>query len=293
MSTNGKNEGIVKKMKFLYKILRGGYNTIETYNRKDAGKMNNNSKENRRANLYVTLLVILMMIAVVVAIAGAVVRNVNTEAPETTKVTGKTEEVTKADATADDAFAEEEDETTEQPDELAEKDGETKEDASADTTVSVDGEAEEEQLPQFINPTGGEIMQNYSMEVPVFSITMNDYRTHSGVDISVGAGEAIYAAADGVIEEIWDDPMMGKCLSISHAGGGVSTYANLNEELPAGITVGTNVAAGDIIAAAGESALEEIAQEPHLHFELEVDGVSVNPADYIDFSAGTPQYEDQ
>ncbi len=38
MSTEDKNEGIVKKKKFLYKISRRGYNTIETYNRKDAGE---------------------------------------------------------------------------------------------------------------------------------------------------------------------------------------------------------------------------------------------------------------
>ena len=96
-----------------------------------------------------------------------------------------------------------------------------------------------------------------------------------------------------MIGEVWDDPMMGKCLSITHAGGGVSTYSNLCEELPAGITVGTSVKAGDIIAAAGESALAEIAQESHLHFELQVNGVSVNPADYIDFSGGNAQFEDQ
>lgn len=251
--------------------------------------MNNNSKENRKANLYVTLLVILMMIAVVVAIAGAVVRNVNTDAAETTQPVHKVQVTEKADTTAGDTSSE----TTEDEerfDEFAEKDGKTK--SEADTTMDVNGEPEEV-LPQFVNPTGGVIMQNYSTDVPVFSPTMNDYRTHKGVDISVGAGDKICAAADGVIGEVWDDPMMGKCLSITHAGGGVSTYSNLCEELPVGITVGTSVKAGDIIAAAGESALAEIAQESHLHFELQVNGVSVNPTDYIDFSDGNAQFEDQ
>lgn len=254
--------------------------------------MNNNSKENRKANLYVTLLVILMMIAVVVAIAGAVVRNVNTDtnAADTTRSVHKVQDTVKADTTAN-ADSSQSKEDAVRSDEFAEKDGETKA-PEADTTVDVDG-TPVEQLPQFVNPTGGRIMQNYSMDVPVFSPTMNDYRTHKGVDISVGAGDKICAAADGVIEEVWDDPMMGKCLSIAHAGGGVSTYSNLCEELPAGITAGVSVQAGDIIAAAGESALAEIAQEPHLHFELQVNGVSVNPADYIDFTNGDAQFEDQ
>ena len=82
--------------------------------------MNNNSKENRKANLYVTLLVILMMIAVVVAIAGAVVRNVNTDAAETTKPVHKVQVTEKADTTAGDASSETK-KDADRSDEFAEK----------------------------------------------------------------------------------------------------------------------------------------------------------------------------
>ena len=158
-------------------------------------------------------------------------------------------------------------------------------DAAADSGNDVPVDAEPDNaLPVFVTPTDGVIMNTFSDTVPVFSVTMNDYRTHVGVDISVGAGEAIRAAADGVIDSVWDDPMMGKCLSINHSGGAVSTYKNLAPDIPEGIAEGVSVSAGQTIAAAGESALAEIAEDSHVHYELAIDGISVDPAKYINFS---------
>ena len=48
-------------------------------------------------------------------------------------------------------------------------------------------------------PASGEIVKNYSADVPVFSLTMEDYRIHSGIDISGNAGDDVLAAADGVL----------------------------------------------------------------------------------------------
>ena len=61
--------------------------------------------------------------------------------------------------------------------------------------------------------------------------------------------------------------------------------------MPDGITVGTAVHAGDRIGAIGESALMEIADSPHLHYELEIDGVSVDPADYMLIGSDDTGYE--
>ena len=245
--------------------------------------MSSNSKENTRANLYVTLLVILMMVAVVVAVAGAVVRNVSKPAEDETKRPAVT---TEADSTAPSGLVVSEDERPDTPHDQGEKDDPTTDDAAAaqdaETTDSVDAIAEDV-LPKFSSPTGGMILQGYSMDVPVFSATMNDYRTHNGVDVSVDPGERVFAAADGVIRRIWTDPMMGQCISITHSGGAVSTYANLGEVLPDGIAEGAAVKAGDVIAAAGESALAEISEESHIHYELRIDGVCVNPAEYLTF----------
>ena len=64
----------------------------------------------------------------------------------------------------------------------------------------------------------------------------------------------------------------------------MSTYKNLAPDIPEGIAEGVSVSAGQTIAAAGESALAEIAEDSHVHYELAIDGISVDPAKYINFS---------
>ena len=73
--------------------------------------------------------------------------------------------------------------------------------------------------------------------------------------------------------------MLGNTVEITHEGGIVSRYSNLSEtSLP---TVGTKVDSGAKIGCVGDSAISELADEAHLHFEMLVSGVSVNPLDYI------------
>ncbi len=146
-------------------------------------------------------------------------------------------------------------------------------------------------LPSFIAPVSGMLMKAHSVDVPVYSTTMEDYRTHTGVDIAASAGAAVRASADGIVSEIWEEPMMGHCVSITHSGGAQSVYKNLSPETPQGITVGTAVTAGTIIGAVGESALAEIAEESHLHYELHIDGVSADPADFMLIGTTDTSYE--
>jgi len=146
-------------------------------------------------------------------------------------------------------------------------------------------------LPEFIAPVSGMLSKAHSVDVPVYSLTMEDYRTHTGVDIAAADGTAVRAAADGTVSEIWEDPMMGTCLSIEHSGGARSIYKNLAPALMDGIEAGAAVQAGTILGAVGESALAEIAEPSHLHYELELDGVSVNPADYMLLGTVDTAYE--
>lgn len=166
-----------------------------------------------------------------------------------------------------------------------------------ETTATTVTEAETEHkeeviaLPEFIAPVSGGILKSHSGDTPVFSITMNDYRPHQGVDIAGPMGSDVYAAADGVISEIWEDPMSGNCISIKHEGNAVSIYRNLSPTVPEGIAVGTAVTGGEVIGSIGESSLLEIADESHLHFELMIDGSQVDPANYITFNEADTNYE--
>ena len=70
-----------------------------------------------------------------------------------------------------------------------------------------------------------------------------------------------------------------------HGDGLISVYKNLDIELPDNVRAGEEIFEGDIIGMVGESAIIEIADEPHLHFELSLDGASVDPLDFFDYKA--------
>lgn len=76
---------------------------------------------------------------------------------------------------------------------------------------------------------------------------------------------------------------MGNVIELTHEGGYKSVYMNLADEMPEAIVEGGTVRAGQTIGAVGESAICELADEPHLHFELYREGQQIDPAEMIDF----------
>lgn len=141
--------------------------------------------------------------------------------------------------------------------------------------------AVENKLPSFTLPVSGALSKPHSVKQQVYSTTMNDYRVHSGVDIVTAEHAPVYAAADGTISKIWKDTWMGYCIAIKHSGTAYTIYQNLSETLPEGIKEGTAVHAGQLIASVGNSASLEIAEEPHLHFEMTVGDLAVDPLKYF------------
>ena len=155
--------------------------------------------------------------------------------------------------------------------------------SSSDNSQNTPPSSETNTLPEFSLPISGDISFDFSDSVPVFSPTMEDWRTHLGVDVLSDLGTEVLAVADGTVKNIWEDPFMGMCISIEHSGNAVSVYKNLAKEVADGIVVGCAVKAGDVIGCVGETAMNEIAQEPHLHYEMTVDGKHVDPKDHIKF----------
>ena len=134
---------------------------------------------------------------------------------------------------------------------------------------------------RFVWPVTGEIVGEYAPDVPVWSSTLAQWQTHAGIDIAAGAGEVVAACADGTVTDAWRDPLWGNVITIEHADGYVSTCANLNTLNM--VSVGDEVAAGDVISAVGDSASCEADLPWHLHFELTRDG---EPVDFEKIMAG-------
>ncbi len=136
-------------------------------------------------------------------------------------------------------------------------------------------------VPELALPVSGVLSKRHNAEVQVFSPTMQDYRVHLGIDILSEASAPVFAAAAGTVEQLWEDPMMGWCVALRHNGDCITVYKNLGKDFAEGITVGATVASGQLIGNVGDTAMLEIAEEPHLHMEMTVGGLQVDPLEYF------------
>lgn len=132
-----------------------------------------------------------------------------------------------------------------------------------------------------VKPADGYVSREFSKDELLYTPTMNDFRTHDGIDITGDIGSPVLAFASGIITDIYNDALMGTTVVIKHSGGLVSSYSNLSETLPQGIEVGAVVEVGSTIGGIGETAIIESAEVPHVHFELYKDEVCVNPEEYL------------
>ena len=147
-------------------------------------------------------------------------------------------------------------------------------------------DTEEEKKPEkltFVSPVVGRVTKGHSLDTPVFSDTLQEWRVHTGIDISADEGSKVYASATGVVSKVYSDPFLGKTVEITHEGGIISVYSNLNSDVK--VKEGESVSSGAVIGTVGDSSISELADEAHLHFAIKVNGVSVNPLDYISESS--------
>ena len=153
--------------------------------------------------------------------------------------------------------------------------------STGDENKKPEDEDEEEKKLCFVSPIVGTVVKEHSLEVPVYSTTLGEWRVHTGIDISAEDGAAVYASEDGTISAIYSDPMLGYTVEITHKNDIKTRYSNLAKESVETLKVGAEVKSGDKIGAIGDTSISELAEEPHLHFEVLLKNVKVNPMDYI------------
>lgn len=130
-----------------------------------------------------------------------------------------------------------------------------------------------------VYPVQGNILKEHTTDELVYSQTLKEWRTHSGIDIEASTGTEVKAALGGTVEEITEDPLMGICITLDHGNGLKTFYANLSTGNM--VTVGQKVDKGQIISGVGSTASAEILDGPHLHFEVLLNGESVDPKQYL------------
>ena len=128
-------------------------------------------------------------------------------------------------------------------------------------------------------PVEGEIVFGYAVDKLLYSVTLDQWTTHAAVDIRADAGTPVKCVFAGTVERVHKDDALGYTVTVSHANGRTTLYANLGEDVR--VKVGDRVNAGDVLGTVGTSAISECALPPHLHFAITVDGAVKDPAKYV------------
>lgn len=185
-----------------------------------------------------------------------------------------------------DEIASDKDEETPSPEEIVnptpelpfdEIDGAKANSEISNVTVEEIGEKE------FIKPCDGFVTTQHSVDVPVYSPTLGDFRTHSGVDIAADKGAVVKSARSGKVTEIYTDDLYGNTVVTVCEDGYSVVYSNLSPILSEGIEKDVEISVGTVIGCVGESAIAEAGQESHLHFEILKDGIPTDPEELVDF----------
>ncbi len=123
-----------------------------------------------------------------------------------------------------------------------------------------------------LSPTKGWISSDFGYRVSPFT---GRREFHRGLDIAAREGTPIIAPANGVITYSGKKGLMGNMLSIDHGYGMLTRYGHIKKLLK---KKGNRVKRGDVVALMGNTGR---STGPHVHYEVRLNGVPVNPMKYI------------
>lgn len=127
--------------------------------------------------------------------------------------------------------------------------------------------------PTFIKPlSGGRYSSGYGRRK---SPTKGASSNHKGVDWATPTGTAVFASCSGTVAKAGWGSGYGYVVYINHPDGRQTRYAHLSKVL---VSPGQKVTQGQKIALSGNTG---ISSGPHVHFEMLINGVHVNPLNYL------------
>lgn len=131
----------------------------------------------------------------------------------------------------------------------------------------------------FSKPVEGDVIKEFAKDNLLYSNTLQEWTTHMGIDIKADKTTVVKSAEAGTVKSIKNDPRYGLTIVIEHENGYQTVYSNLlSTEF---VVEGEKVEKGQSIGTVGNSASFEVADEPHLHFEVLKDSTEVDPNIYL------------
>ncbi|MFM7349777.1 MAG: M23 family metallopeptidase [Erythrobacter sp.] len=127
-------------------------------------------------------------------------------------------------------------------------------------------------VPSRMPLEGATLTSNFGMRVhPV----LGGRRQHTGIDLAAPTGTPVYATADGIVSRADWFGGYGLYISLEHGASMQTRYGHLSR---LAVASGDAVKKGDLIGYVGSTGR---STGPHLHYEVRVDGLAVNPIPYM------------
>lgn len=123
------------------------------------------------------------------------------------------------------------------------------------------------------------ISKDYSATELQYNDTLKQWEIHKAIDFLASDDIDVFAISDGTVSNVYNNYLEGTVVEISHANGLISIYKSLAN---ATVNIGDKVSAGQKIGEAGNSMAQELNTGVHMHLEMTLNGVKVDPSDYID-----------
>lgn len=116
---------------------------------------------------------------------------------------------------------------------------------------------------------------------PIFNV----WKEHKGLDFAADEGTPVYATGDGTVKMAYLSESFGNVVYIDHGFEFQSRYAHLSRFA---VTSGQSVRRGQVIGYVGNTG-NSVA--PHLHYEILVSGIQVNPLNFFQRDLSAPEYQ--
>lgn len=134
------------------------------------------------------------------------------------------------------------------------------------------------QEESLIRPMAGEVLLPYSMDGSIYFATLDQYKYNPAMVFAAEEGNAVAASAEGKVVDIYEDPQIGKAVTIDLGDGYELTYGQLQDIQ---VSVDSYVNAGDVIGKIAAPTKYFSVEGTNLYFQLTKDGEPVNPENFF------------
>lgn len=128
-------------------------------------------------------------------------------------------------------------------------------------------------------PMEGDVILNYSMDATVYFATLEQYKYNPAVIIAGEVNDKVYSVAKGQVADIANNEVTGCTVTVDLGDGYQAIYGQLKE---VNFAVGDYVESGHVLGYVAEPTKYFSVEGSNLYFELQKDGVPVNPVEFFD-----------